>query len=198
MRSLSRSTLYAVCSKISDDPEAKIKELADEMLERGFLEPREYTVLQHRVPLPGYDYKTLERIGKEHLSRNREGVRRIESTATRKMMGFIEIGEIDKEITLDTPISEVLKLPEINWKTRKRDGMAARVENFLIENCGRMSFETLGDLKNYIEENGWSSSPHYLGTRFKHFGIKSVEYFNSVLKKHGIGPLGPMYKEPGS
>ncbi len=194
MNSLSRAILYGACSEISDDPANMIKELADKDLETGFLEPKEYVVLQHRLPFPECDYKTLERIGKEDFlkARSRERVRQIEARATRKIMGTIKMLEPAKKITFDTPISELLELPEINWKTRRRDGKAARVEYFLIETCRRMGFETLEDLKIYIEENGWGPK-YYKTTWFKNIGVVSVEYFNNILKKYGIEPLGPMY-----
>ena len=65
----------------------------------------------------------------------------------------------------------------------------------LIMKHDHPEIRALGDLKSYIEENGWLHSKGYKVARFGYMGKKTVEYFNDILGKHGIEPFEPLIKE---
>lgn len=102
--------------------------------------------------------------------------------------------EAIRKISLDTEIPEFVKIPELNYRTRKHDHKAVRVRDALFYQAYRtMGMKTLRDLKNDVKENGWLFSSTYEGARFRHLGKKSVKYLNKLLHKYGIEPFGPLY-----
>lgn len=105
------------------------------------------------------------------------------------------LDEKKEEISIDIGISELLELPEFRlWPNRLKNGRSTRVFT-MLHSAKEMGMETLEDLKDYIEEHGWKRKSYSNTTRFRRFGEKSIEYFNATLKKYGIEPIGPLYKQ---
>jgi len=113
---------------------------------------------------------------------------------TKEKKETIKKGEVVNRITLDTDIREFLRLPEFRFDKRE-DPRASRIEKALIEAYGEQGIKTLGDLKIYIDENGWLYSRAIKLARIGHIGIKTIEYFNDVLNKYGLEPLTRFYKD---
>ena len=96
----------------------------------------------------------------------------------------------------DIKLSELIKLPEIRYRpvSRAEIRLAKRVKRMLELVMDEVGMETLKDFRTYIQENGWKRSPKSSYTRFPNIGLKSIEYFNNVLKKYGIEPIGPLFR----
>ncbi|MEE9389645.1 MAG: hypothetical protein V3U91_00220 [Candidatus Aminicenantaceae bacterium] len=102
--------------------------------------------------------------------------------------------EAIRKLSLDTEIPEFLEIPELNYRTRKHDHKAARIQHALhFDAYESKGIKTLRDLKNDIKEKGWLFSRTYKGARFRHMGENSVKYLNNILGKYGIEPFGPLY-----
>lgn len=104
------------------------------------------------------------------------------------------IKETDKNIDLDTGILDFLNLPEFKIETRERNNKATRIFFGLHYAYDKGDIKSLRDLKRYVEETGWLCSRSYKLARFEEMGEKTVEYFNNTLKKYGLEPFGPLYK----
>lgn len=80
--------LYGMCSRYSHDPIGEIESLANSCLAEGIIDNKRYTVLQYRMPLPGSERETLERVGKR-IGVSGERVRHIEGKLLRRMRNKI-------------------------------------------------------------------------------------------------------------
>lgn len=99
----------------------------------------------------------------------------------------------NQELSIDIGISEFMELPEFRFWPHPKNRRSTRVYRMLYT-AKEMGMQTLKELKEYIEEHGWKRKSYSSTTRFRQFGEESIEYFNTILKKYGIEPLGPMYK----
>lgn len=99
-----------------------------------------------------------------------------------------------RKFSLDTEIPDFLEIPELSYRTRKRNHKTARIHNALLYDIYESKgMKTLRDLKKDVEENGWLFTRTYKGARYRHMGPKSVELLNKLLQKYGIEPFGPLY-----
>ena len=85
-----------------------------------------------------------------------------------------EMDDTIRRFSLDTEIPEFLDIPELSYRTRKRDHKAARIEHALrFDAYKSKGIKTLGDLKNDVQRNGWLFSRTYKGARFRDMGAPS-------------------------
>jgi len=101
-----------------------------------------------------------------------------------------------RKITMDTTILEFLGLPELDYEPGRKKIVKSYIKEGLQEAKESLGIKNLGDLKKYIEENGWLFSIKYVHLpRFGRMGKKSVEYFNEITSKYEIEPFQPLYKD---
>lgn len=72
------------CKKYTDDPIGEIKRMADQAQNDRAIGSRAYTVLEQRVPFPGFEKRDRKDIGKDY-GVTRERIRQIEHKAYRTL-----------------------------------------------------------------------------------------------------------------
>jgi len=97
--------LFDEISKNSDDPISDLERIAQLALDDCSIDERRYTILQHRIPFPGFDYETLEEVAKriqnvgwEEETVTRDRVRQLELNIYQILLEYLPIPRDNEDV----------------------------------------------------------------------------------------------------
>jgi len=111
--------LYDQVSTYSNNPISEIEKIAQQAFNDGIIDSRRITVLQHRVPLLGYERETLEQVG-VRLGIGREYPRRLEHHIYERLQSYlpeearVSVEESHIEEIVKEPIPQMLNVREVS------------------------------------------------------------------------------------
>lgn len=164
--------LYDEVSAYSHTPVDEIERMAKEALSDGEIDERRYTILQHRVPLQGFEHESLKRMT-EIIGISQESIRKSEVTLYRRLQPYkappVESGEL-----LDSTIRN------LRWRSFGKVGM--NVADYLVEYLSSVNHRrpTVKDLLDLY--NGASQRELALISNNQ----DSYEIIQNVLRKAGF------------
>lgn len=154
--------LYDEVAAYSVNPVSEIERIANQALSDSAIDHRSYTVLQYRVPLPGYERETLKQVGTKLGDKTREWPRRLEFIIYTALQIYLpeeareSIEEPDIEEAVTEPIQQMLTIRQvsewlgihINTVRRLSNSGVITVYRIGIRRDRRFKKE---DIENYLE-----------------------------------------------
>jgi len=179
--------LFDEIASYSDSPIADLEEIAKKAFKDGLIDERRYTVLQHRIPFPGFDYEFLEEVAKRIFNEGsevyredtvtRERVRQLERNIYKRLLEYLPI----PQDTEDVLALDIDRLPWMKLYGHRRGGMIRKALKRILQiNAGPV---TVGDVLEHFNETA-KETGILQGPR--NYGPKSLEKTYEVFSAVGV------------